>query len=131
MSTLRIWCSDIYPESVRVAISRLLGNNWSQLSSMELTVPDICQYWYMVVLLIQDIEVNVRLSMCRSIYELIIKNRGQYSYYSNNYYRCIILCRSFTNIFMSSIYITRANKTGSNTIQYWYSSICTAISLKN
>jgi hypothetical protein len=65
---LHEWCDDTSPDNVRVAIAKLSGLNFSCLSSINLSEPNIlCSYWYMMIMLLQDVEEDVRMAMCLSL----------------------------------------------------------------
>ena len=75
------WCCDLYPIAFRFSIAGFLGNNWKRLiydtsSPIDNVQSNSISFWSMVVLLLQDVEEEVRNAMCESITPVVQCGKG-------------------------------------------------------
>ena len=75
------WCSDAHPIAIRNSIAGFLGNNWkrlaygfeadSQRSSSKHS--NSVLFWLMLVALLQDVEEEIRNTMCKAISPMLLQ----------------------------------------------------------
>lgn len=71
LQLLKTWCDETYPDLVRVAIADFIGQSWKALTQLD-SQTSLQTVWLMTVTLVQDVDEDVRSSMCLALQDKLM-----------------------------------------------------------